>query len=127
VGKPVISAIGHEQDSPLLDLVADLRASTPTHAAALVVPDLEEENGIVIELRDRSQRAVINHVQDQFTLIEAFRSHRALADPGSLIDDARTRVNELELRSTRTLTHLVQSASETTGHLTSRLHTLSPS
>ena len=47
---PVVSAVGHEQDTPLCDLAADVRASTPTAAARIVVPDLEE-------LRDRLERA----------------------------------------------------------------------
>ena len=42
---PVVSAIGHEEDQPLLDLVADVRASTPTDAAKRVVPDVREESG----------------------------------------------------------------------------------
>ena len=53
---PVVSAIGHEPDSPLLDLVADVRASTPTDAAKLVVPDVAEELARVDQLRDRAGR-----------------------------------------------------------------------
>ncbi len=55
---PVVSAIGHEPDSPLLDLVADLRASTPTDAAKKVVPDVGEEYERVRMLRDRARRCV---------------------------------------------------------------------
>lgn len=55
---PVVSAIGHEPDSPLLDLVADLRASTPTDAAKKVVPDVGEELDRVQQLRDRALRTV---------------------------------------------------------------------
>src|SRR5438128_443755 len=51
---PVVSAIGHEQDTPLLDLVADLRASTPTDAAKRVVPDVAEQLALVTQLRDRA-------------------------------------------------------------------------
>src|SRR4051812_30392624 len=50
---PVVSAIGHEPDSPLLDLVADVRASTPTDAAKLVVPDVAEELRLVESARQR--------------------------------------------------------------------------
>lgn len=55
---PVVSAIGHEQDSPLLDLVADVRASTPTDAAKKVVPDVGEQLTLVHQLRDRGRRVL---------------------------------------------------------------------
>src|SRR6201993_800412 len=55
---PVVSAIGHEQDSPLLDHVADLRASTPTDAAKRIVPDVNEQMALVAQLRDRARRSV---------------------------------------------------------------------
>ena len=51
---PVVSAIGHELDTPLLDLVADVRASTPTDAAKRVVPDVGEELQLIAGLRDRA-------------------------------------------------------------------------
>ncbi len=57
---PVVSAIGHEPDSPLLDLVADLRASTPTDAAKRVVPDVAEEAQRVLQMRERGRLAVRN-------------------------------------------------------------------
>ena len=53
---PVVSAIGHEPDSPLLDLVADVRASTPTDAAKLIVPDVATETTGVAHARDRLRR-----------------------------------------------------------------------
>src|SRR5919198_705168 len=53
---PVVSAIGHEQDTPLLDYVADLRASTPTDAAKRVVPDVAEQTALITQLRDRARR-----------------------------------------------------------------------
>ena len=53
---PVVSAIGHETDTPLLDLVADVRASTPTDAAKRVVPDVAEELERVAQLRGAARR-----------------------------------------------------------------------
>ena len=125
-GKPVISAIGHEQDNPILDFVADVRASTPTHAAALVVPDLAEQRQLVEELQSRSLRAVANFVHDQSQLVDRYRTHRALADPTTLIDDARARIQDLQTRSSKTLLHLLQTSSDATEHLTLQLRTLSP-
>src|SRR6266571_1734615 len=55
---PVVSAIGHEQDVPLLDLVADVRAATPTDAAKRAVPDVNEQIAIVAALRDRARRCI---------------------------------------------------------------------
>ena len=61
---PVVSAIGHEQDAPLVDFVADLRASTPTDAAKRVVPSLAEQVALVEGLRHRGSR-VMRHLIDR--------------------------------------------------------------
>ena len=60
---PVVSAIGHESDTPLLDLVADLAASTPTDAGKRIVPDLADELARVRDLRDRARASVRRRVQ----------------------------------------------------------------
>jgi exodeoxyribonuclease VII large subunit len=60
---PIVSAIGHEKDSPLLDLVADFRASTPTDAAKRVVPDINEEIDLIEKLRDRASRFMRNMIE----------------------------------------------------------------
>jgi exodeoxyribonuclease VII large subunit len=67
--KPIISAIGHEQDTPLLDLVADLRASTPTDAAKRVVPDINEELKKLRELRSRADRKINDRVVLEMTKV----------------------------------------------------------
>ncbi|WP_048549863.1 exodeoxyribonuclease VII large subunit, partial [Nostocoides japonicum] len=59
---PVVSAIGHDVDTPLLDHVADRRASTPTDAAKLVVPDAAAEHRTVATARERARRAVLGRV-----------------------------------------------------------------
>ena len=81
---PVVSAIGHEPDSPLLDLVADLRCATPTDAAKQVVPDVAEEAARVRQLRDRARRVVVGTVERERSRLDAVRSRPALADPASL-------------------------------------------
>ncbi len=83
---PVVSAIGHEQDAPLLDLVADVRASTPTDAAKLVVPDVVEEIEGVARARDRLRSLVAAQVAREQAGLDALRSRPALADPRSLVD-----------------------------------------
>ena len=66
---PVVSAVGHEPDNPLCDLVADLRAATPTDAAKRVVPDAVAEQALVDDLRHRSAQALRNWVgREQRTL-----------------------------------------------------------
>jgi exodeoxyribonuclease VII large subunit len=80
-GTPVVSAIGHEPDTPLLDYVADLRCSTPTDAGKRIVPDLREETERVRQMRDRGRRALHGWVDTQARLLNQIRSRPSLADP----------------------------------------------
>lgn len=78
---PLVSAIGHEQDNPLLDLVADLRASTPTDAAKRVVPDVTEERRGLTQARTRLRQAIGTRLDREGILLEALRSRPVLTDP----------------------------------------------
>src|SRR5213079_1330671 len=78
---PLVSAIGHEPDSPILDLVADVRASTPTDAAKRVVPDVAEEAQAVLQLRERGRRWVHSLVERERHQLAALLSRPVLADP----------------------------------------------
>ncbi|MGH3915198.1 MAG: exodeoxyribonuclease VII large subunit, partial [Pseudonocardiaceae bacterium] len=78
---PVVSAIGHEPDTPLVDHVADKRCSTPTDAGKCVVPDVAEETIRLRQLRDRSRRALHGWVDRERRLLDALRSRPAMADP----------------------------------------------
>ena len=80
-GTPVVSAIGHEPDTPLLDHVADLRCSTPTDASKRIVPDVREETQRVRQMRDRGRRALHGWVDTQARLLNQLRSRPSLADP----------------------------------------------
>ena len=80
---PVVSAIGHEPDTPLLDHVADVRCSTPTDAGKRVVPDVAEETARVRQLRDRARRALHGWVDRERRLLDSLRSRPVLADPRS--------------------------------------------
>ena len=73
---PIVSAIGHEKDAPLLDLVADFRASTPTDAAKHVVPDLAEELALIEQLRNRTRRRIVTMVELESTRIKNLHSER---------------------------------------------------
>lgn len=96
---PVVSAIGHEEDSPLLDLVADLRASTPTDAARRIVPDVREERAGVRAARDRMRAAVSLRLTHAARDVAAARAHPALRAPASLITDRVRAVHDLRRAS----------------------------
>ncbi len=98
---PVLSAIGHEQDTPLLDHVADVRCSTPTDAGKRVVPDLAEESARVIQLRDRARRALHGWVDRERRLLDALRSRPVLADPLTPLEQRSAQVSALAERARR--------------------------
>jgi exodeoxyribonuclease VII large subunit len=123
---PVVSAIGHEPDSPLLDLAADVRASTPTDAAKLVVPDVVLEQRIVATGRDRLRGGIAALIHREQTLLDALRSRPVLADPRSLIDARRDEVTSLRDRARRTVGHALDRAADDIGHHRARARALSP-
>lgn len=95
---PVVSAIGHEEDSPLLDLVADVRASTPTDAARRIVPDVREERAAVRDFRDRLRSRVMLRLTHDTRELASIRSHPSVRDPRSLLVDRQRLVAELRSR-----------------------------
>ncbi|MEV4636275.1 exodeoxyribonuclease VII large subunit [Actinoplanes sp. NPDC049548] len=123
---PVVSAIGHETDAPLLDYVADLRASTPTDAAKRIVPDLAEESLIVEQARRRLDRAVLTLIDRETHRLEAWRSRPSLARPETLVEQRATEVTGLRDRATRSLEHRVRRADDELRHTLARLRALSP-
>jgi exodeoxyribonuclease VII large subunit len=123
---PVVSAIGHEPDTPLLDLVADVRASTPTDAAKLVVPDVADELHRVRAARDRIRSTVAGWLAREQAGLDALRSRPALADPRSLLDARSGEVAQLRDRARRTLGHALDRAADDIGHQRARARALSP-
>ncbi|MFY7068687.1 exodeoxyribonuclease VII large subunit [Nocardiopsis changdeensis] len=123
---PVVSAIGHEQDAPLLDHVADLRASTPTDAAKKTVPDVGEQLEIIRQLRDRGRRVLAGALERESAWLASMRSRPALADPVREIDRLTEQVLDLRERSRRNLAVSLDRAAENLGHTRARLHALSP-
>ena len=83
---PIISAIGHENDNPILDNVADLRASTPTDAAKRVVPDVVDERRRIADSLTRMKSIISNFVSTQITLVQQIRHHPLLKDPHAYLD-----------------------------------------
>jgi exodeoxyribonuclease VII large subunit len=123
---PVISAIGHEPDTPLVDFVADLRASTPTDAAKRVVPDLTEELRLIAQARHRVANAVRNRIDREQQRLDAVRSRPSLARPHALIDRLEGEVAQLRDRIRRHLSFRLSKADTELEHTLARLRTLSP-
>ncbi|QKT06649.1 exodeoxyribonuclease VII large subunit [Gordonia sp. X0973] len=123
---PVISAIGHEPDTPLLDLVADLRAATPTDAAKRVVPDVEAELAGIATMRRRSAGALRNWVQRESHIVDGLRARPVLADPLRIVDAHASAVQRHRADARREISRLVETQRHRHEHLAARLATLGP-
>ena len=123
---PVVSAIGHEQDAPLLDYVADLRASTPTDAAKRVVPDVAEQLALVSQLRARARRCMTGWLDRETAWLEAVRSRPALADPVREVERQAERVDALLQRARMSLDTSLVRGRDDVAHTRARLLALSP-
>jgi exodeoxyribonuclease VII large subunit len=123
---PIVSAIGHEKDSPLLDLVADYRASTPTDAAKRVVPDIAEEVTNIKKLRDRAYRALAARVDYESNFIAQLRSRPVMKDPGAFITILSEELTDLRQRSRRSFTATIDAERKELKAITAHLRSLSP-
>jgi exodeoxyribonuclease VII large subunit len=123
---PVVSAIGHEQDAPLLDYVADLRASTPTDAAKRVVPDVSEQLALVTQLRDRARRCLAGWLDRETAWLTAITSRPALADPVREVERQAERVDALLQRARVSLDASLVRGADDLAHTRARLLALSP-
>jgi exodeoxyribonuclease VII large subunit len=121
-----VSAIGHEPDNPLLDHVADLRASTPTDAAKKVVPDVGEEFERVRMLRDRARRCVRASVEREERGLAHALARPCMEDPHRMVDERADHIASLTDRSRRTLGHLLGRAESELSHTHARVVALSP-
>jgi exodeoxyribonuclease VII large subunit len=123
---PIVSAIGHEKDSPLLDLVADFRASTPTDAAKRVVPDINEEIDLIEKLRDRANRYLRNMIELESSKIANLAARPVLRDPAVMITSRLEIVTGLRDRSIRSFQGRLAIAQEELQQVTARVRALSP-
>ncbi len=123
---PIVSAIGHEKDSPLLDLVADYRASTPTDAAKRVVPDISEEIAMIEAMRDRARRTLVNRLDLEMTRIANFRNRPVMKDPHVLITTRAEIIAGLRDRSNRSFGSSLKLAKEELKQIKARVRALSP-
>jgi exodeoxyribonuclease VII large subunit len=123
---PVVSAVGHEPDNPLCDLVADLRAATPTDAAKKIVPDTAAEQRLVDDLRRRSAQALRNWVTREERVLEQLRSRPVLADPLTAVTARAEEVQRARSALRRDVTRLIAAETDRVAHLAARLATLGP-
>jgi len=123
---PLVSAIGHEPDSPILDLVSDVRASTPTDAAKRVVPDVAEEAQRVLQMRERGRRAITGLLERELHQLAALRSRPALADPRTGLEERLLEIDGYRGRARRTFRHRIDRGEDDLVHQLARIRALSP-
>ena len=123
---PVVSAIGHEPDSPVLDNVADLRAATPTDAAKRVVPDVAEEHALLDEARARMAQAVGQWVARERNNLDSLRSRPVLADPRTPINARRDELDTSLGSSRREMRHVLGQETSRVAALRGQVSALGP-
>lgn len=123
---PVVSAIGHEPDTPILDLVADVRASTPTDAAKLVVPDAAEETRVIDVGRQRLRDAIARRLRTEQDRLDGLRSRPVLAHPGGAIAVQAERLAEARGRLARGVRRAVEREQDWLTSSLQRVRALSP-
>jgi exodeoxyribonuclease VII large subunit len=123
---PVVSAIGHEQDSPLLDFVADVRAATPTDAAKRVVPDVAEQLVLVEQLRGRARRCLAGRLDRERAWLAAAVSRPAIASPLREVERLEEKIDSLAERAVRSVCSALDHAASDLEHTRARLAALSP-
>lgn len=123
---PLVSAIGHHMDSPLLDLVADLRASTPTDAAKRIVPDVTEERARIAQARARTRAAVTHRVTREEATLAHWRTRPVMARPETLVDPHEQALHRAVARGRGVLDVALAQASTATARLAGQVRALSP-
>ncbi|MEX0159203.1 MULTISPECIES: exodeoxyribonuclease VII large subunit [unclassified Microbacterium] len=123
---PIVSAIGHENDHPLLDDVADLRASTPTDAAKRIVPDVSEQRALIAQLRSRATTRLTQRLSHDIAQLEQLRSRPSLRSPDPIIESRSQDVWLLLSRGRDTIRRQHDAAGRATSELRASLRALSP-
>ena len=123
---PIVSAIGHEKDSPLLDLVADYRASTPTDAAKRVVPDIAQEIAEIELIRQRLLRKVTHLLDFEISTISHLTARPVMKDPMVIVSSRVDQISTARDRAARTMTALIDSEKRELKQVRAHLRSLSP-
>jgi exodeoxyribonuclease VII large subunit len=123
---PIVSAIGHEKDSPLLDLVADYRASTPTDAAKRVVPDIAQEISDIEKIRDRMYRRLLSTIDYELNQIAQLRNRPVMKDPKVMVTVRRDEIKAWRDRSIRSFASILEIEKKELKGVQAHLRSLSP-
>jgi len=122
----IVSAIGHEKDSPLLDLVADYRASTPTDAAKRVVPDIAQEISDIEKIRDRMYRRLVSTIDYELNQIAQLRNRPVMKDPSVMVTSRRDEIKAWRDRSHRSFAAILEIEKKELKGVRDHLRSLSP-
>jgi exodeoxyribonuclease VII large subunit len=123
---PIVSAIGHEKDAPLLDLVADYRASTPTDAAKRVVPDIAQEISDIEKIRDRMYRRLVSTIDYELNQIAQLRNRPVMKDPKVMVTVRRDEIKAWRDRSIRSFASILEIEKKELKGVQAHLRSLSP-
>jgi len=123
---PIVSAIGHEKDAPLLDLVADYRASTPTDAAKRVVPDIAQEISDIEKIRDRMYRRLVSTIDFEINQIAQLRNRPVMKDPNVMVTTRRDEIKGWRDRSIRSFASILEIEKKELKGVKDHLRSLSP-
>lgn len=123
---PVISAVGHEIDVTVADLVADVRALTPSEAAERVVPNRADVRKELVGLQQHLAQALRSQAAKARARLEALASRRVLTRPAERLHDLGRQIDELELRAHRAMVNCVKMSRQRLSSAGGRLEALSP-
>ena len=123
---PVVSAIGHEADSPIVDAVADVRASTPTDAGKRIVPDVAEEFARISEARGRIDRAIAGYLSNQWQYVQQLRQRPVFTSPENDLGWRADDVHRLRERALVSVQHRLAREQDAVAHTLARVRSLSP-
>lgn len=123
---PVISAVGHEPDVTISDFVADLRASTPSNAAELAVPDRGEVTGILQSFESRLHGSMLQRLENSRRMLNRFSTSRVIVDPTAYFKDKRLLLDYQSSRLVHGLERTMSSRRERLSRLSAALDAMSP-
>ena len=123
---PIVSAIGHEQDAPLLDLVADLRASTPTDAAKRVVPSLIEEQEYIAQLTNRLEKRMRSMIELEISKVTSLVTRPVMKDPLTIVSIKVDEIKVLQNDGKKAVTSLLREEKIEVREIKARIAALSP-
>ncbi|MFV0559660.1 MAG: exodeoxyribonuclease VII large subunit [Enterococcus sp.] len=123
---PIISSVGHETDTTIADLVADVRAATPTAAAELAVPVLTDELLRIKERQTRLEKAFVNQIQRKREYFERIRSSYILRQPERLYEGQTIKLDQLQQRMKQAAQQIYYNEEKNLLQLQSRLQQVTP-